>query len=89
VRLALCFCAKAHAVGRSGEDACHGIVREARVFDSLLPCSAVTIHELIGTIGFRSLVPVFLESPTSRAQFLCARLHRTHGRNFEACCARR
>jgi len=41
-----------------------GIVREVRVVDSLLPRSAATIHESIGTIGFSSLIHTFLESPT-------------------------
>jgi len=44
-------------------------VREARVVDSLLPRSAATIHESIGTIGFSSLIHTYLESPTSLARF--------------------
>lgn len=59
---------KAHAVRRSEADAGHGIVREARVVDSLLPHSAAaTIHGSIGTIGFSSLIHTPLESPMSLA----------------------
>ena len=32
--------------------------------DSLLPRSAATIHESIGTVGFSSLIHTSLESPT-------------------------
>jgi hypothetical protein len=53
---------------RSEAGARHGIVREARVVDSLLPHSAAaTIHGSIGTIGFSSLIHTPLESPTSLA----------------------
>jgi hypothetical protein len=55
---------KALAVRRSEADAGHGIVREARVVDSFLPCSTATIHESIGEIGFSSLIHAPLESPT-------------------------
>jgi hypothetical protein len=62
----LFFLPHAHAVGRSEADAERGIEQEARVLDSVLPCSAATIHGSNEKIGFSSPIRALLESPAYR-----------------------